>query len=654
MFQSVNKLQRQQESSSMDKRIKIGVIAATPEFIEAAARIAEQKDVDLVTSRAGLEAAVDAGRRMEADEVEVIISWRGGADFLQRKLRIPTLSVHTSSFDLLESIQEAKKIGRNILVPNYKDQLSRFDLLSEIFDVTIVSRGYDDSPALEEVIRWGKHQGCEVVIGGGISMQLAMKHGLKGVVFRPNEENLRATIDDAVAIARINRQNQARSANYRSIIDAVAEGMVSVDPGGKITAMNQTAMDVLQVTYDQVVGQDIYRFIPGERIQSVLQTGRPSWDAIEKIGNETYLMNHIPLLVESKVAGAVTTFTEVSKLMHSENKVRHSLAKSFKTKYTLDNFVHQCQRMKLLVHKTAQYAQTDATVLIMGETGTGKEILAQGIHNLSARARGPFVSINLAALPDQLLESELFGHDEGAFTGARRGGKPGLFELAHKGTIFLDEIGAMPLLLQSRLLRVLQEREVMRIGGNHLIPVDVRVIAATNKSLSHEVQEGKFREDLLFRLNVLSLRVPSLRERIEDLPLLVEELLRRSAAKFKVSPISIPSSHQEKLMQLSWPGNVRQLQNAIEKLVILSDGTWSSSPFDEVYEELLEYSKIQCGTMEMDPSSPSEALRKKAIEDEAKMIISTLKEVGYSKRKAAERLGMCRTTLWRRLKEIKH
>jgi transcriptional regulator with PAS, ATPase and Fis domain len=288
----------------------------------------------------------------------------------------------------------------------------------------------------------------------------------------------------------------------------------------------------------------------------------------------------------------------------------------------------------------------------MGETGTGKEILAHSIHNLGRRKRLPFVSINCSALPDQLLESELFGYDEGAFTGSRRGGKAGLFEIAHNGTIFLDEIGTTPKNVQTRLLRVLQEKEVMRIGGDRMIPVDVRVITATNKNLAKEVNEGRFREDLFFRINVLKIYIPPLRERSEDIPLLIKALIKRASEKYGIIPLSIPESSVKELLKYYWPGNVRQLESFIERLILLSDSKFKTNIFNELLYELYEYSSTARNQTKATAGSFKETIQHKNKEFEAELLRKTLAETNFSKSKAAEKLGISRTSLWRKLKEI--
>ena len=306
-----------------------------------------------------------------------------------------------------------------------------------------------------------------------------------------------------------------------------------------------------------------------------------------------------------------------------------------------------------MIKKVKTFSKTDATVLISGETGTGKEIIAHSIHQLSNRKKGSFISINCAAIPDNLLESELFGYEQGAFTGSKKGGKIGLFELAHHGTIFLDEIGSMPVGLQSSLLRVLQEREVMRIGGERLIPIDVRVIAAANQNLPKAVKEGVFREDLYFRLSVLTVFIPPLRERLADLDLIVDFLIEKCSRQFKTSSFKVPELFIERLKRMRWPGNIRQLQNFIEKMVILSEGNFSSDVFDDIYQELEYYSVCEGQEDDKLVSVTPDIVANKIMDDEARTILNALEKSNLNKKKAADYLGISRTTLWRKMQTLK-
>jgi transcriptional regulator with PAS, ATPase and Fis domain len=373
---------------------------------------------------------------------------------------------------------------------------------------------------------------------------------------------------------------------------------------------------------------------------------------VGKIGNRQYLVDYIPAELEKQTIGGVITLQDAESVIKAESEIRRSMARGLVAKYAIDDFIYIDPQTEKLIDDVKKYAVRDSTILITGPTGTGKEIIAHGIHRLSNRKLGPFVSINCASIPEQLLESELFGHEEGSFTGARRGGKQGLFELAHKGTIFLDEIGSMPLNLQGRFLRVLQEREVMRVGGDRLIPIDVRVLAVTNEDLRQKVMDGNFREDLYFRINVLSLKIPPLSKRVQDIPCLVRKIVEKLSRQHHVPILKIPEPCLEELICLSWPGNVRQLHNFLERLIILCEGHFSDDIFRRQYGELLSYSQVkppEDSTPGVDGIS-RQTVRQNNMASEKEYITRILQECKCNKNIAAQRLGISRVTLWRKLK----
>ena len=304
----------------------------------------------------------------------------------------------------------------------------------------------------------------------------------------------------------------------------------------------------------------------GTGLLKVLKTGLPEIDIIRRVGDVDIVINTIPIVINGEILGVVATFKEAARIQNIDRKLKEKLyIKGFVTKYTIDHIKGESLIMKQLINRTRKYATTDATILIQGETGTGKEIFAQSMHNLSDRKEKPFVAINCSALPESLLESELFGYEEGAFTGAKKGGKIGLFEMASGGTIFLDEIADIPLSLQVRLLRVLEEKEVMRIGGDRIVSVDVRIISSTYKDLREEVNLGKFRADLYFRLAVLKLDIPPLRKRPEDIPFIVQEILYKYGRGTK----RISDKMVDRMKGYNWPGNIRELDSLIKRYVVL-------------------------------------------------------------------------------------
>ena len=343
--------------------------------------------------------------------------------------------------------------------------------------------------------------------------------------------------------------------------------------------------------------------------------------------------NQVAIAIENALA-----FREIADLKNKLADEKLYLEEEIRTEYTFEEIVGESAALKRVLGQAATVAATDSTVLVLGETGTGKEVIARAIHDLSLRRERTFVKVNCAAIPTGLLESELFGHEKGAFTGAIAQ-KMGRFELAHRGTLFLDEVGDIPLELQPKLLRVLQEREFERLGGNRTLHVDVRVVAATNRDLTQMVGDRLFRSDLYYRLNVFPIVVPPLRERVEDIPLLVRYFAQKHARRMDRHIESIPAEEMEALTRYHWPGNVRELENLIERAVILSRGPTLRVPLPE---------DRPCGEAPAAIPVTLEAA-------ERDHILRTLRETNWviaGPHGAAVRLGMKRTTLQSRMAKL--
>jgi transcriptional regulator with PAS, ATPase and Fis domain len=337
--------------------------------------------------------------------------------------------------------------------------------------------------------------------------------------------------------------------------------------------------------------------------------------------------------------------TMLEKLITENKMLKDEVFKSHTAKYSFDDMVGTDKSLldaKLLAQQVAQQPQT--RVLITGETGTGKELFAQAIHNASARSMHPFVRVNCAAIPENLLEAELFGYEDGAFTGAKKGGRLGKFELANNGTIFLDEIGEMPLTMQSKLLVVLQEKELERLGGGSSIKLDVRVISATNRNLEDLVENGLFREDLYYRLNVVQVEVPALRNRKEDLNLLACNILKRLNSRLNTAVVDISQDACDLLHKHSWPGNVRELENVLERAVSLAH-------MENTQLLGKRHFAILCTKSNINYPTGQKSLKTMTQEFEKKIVRRVLEEYGHDKVQAAESLEIDLSSLYRKLKK---
>lgn len=340
------------------------------------------------------------------------------------------------------------------------------------------------------------------------------------------------------------------------------------------------------------------------------------------------------------IDGYILSAQEIHALEYSSSEFRKVSSRNFNTRYRFDQLFTQNSSFKASLALAKAYARTESTVLITGESGTGKEVLAQSIHNHSNRSQAPFVAINCASFPESLLESELFGYEEGAFTGAKKSGRIGLIESAHNGTLFLDEIGDMPLHLQTRFLRVLQERQINRLGSTTSHHLNIRVIAATHADLEGLMARGSFRADLYYRLNILRLSIPPLRNRSEDIMILADSFLKKHKKSIKDLPATLPPL----LKKYNWPGNIRELENIIERIQVLFYFDKDSAQPDLLALHLPELFSAS------DKADTPSLLKTSKIDQETRLIKQTLQEVDGNLELVAKKLGISRTTLWRKMK----
>ncbi len=432
-----------------------------------------------------------------------------------------------------------------------------------------------------------------------------------------------------------------------SVLDNAYEGIVVVDEQGIVTMFNQAYSDFLGVPAEEVIGHRVQEVIENTRMHIVVQTGQAEIRQVQRIKGHDMVCDRIPIKKGDRVVAAVgkVLFRDVSELdamlqqtrrLQSELEYyKEELKRHQGTRYSLENIIGDGQTMLTLKELAQRVAWSNSTIFLRGESGTGKELFAHAIHNASSRVSGPFINVNCAALPENLLESELFGYQEGAFTGARKGGKVGKFELANGGTIFLDEIAEMPTNMQAKLLRALQEKEIERLGGTRPLKIDVRVIAATHRNLEEMVAAGQFREDLFYRLNVITLDIPPLRERREDIPALVAHLVEKLARNLGFGKKKVDPSTMQILKTHRWPGNVRELENVLERALNLVEG-------DVILPSHLPY-YLQRGSADAD-ALPS--LKEALWAAEADIMRQALKATGGNALKAARLLQVSKSTFY--------
>jgi PAS domain S-box-containing protein len=428
------------------------------------------------------------------------------------------------------------------------------------------------------------------------------------------------------------------------------DGILMTDEQNVITMVSPPLLELFGLEKKEVLHQSVDNVLPQLKLGNVFKSEAAEVSDFHELNGIKYIVHRIPVKKDGRVIGAIgkvmfRQLNEVSelfkRLQKAENKAsfyHQQLQKSEAARFTWEHIFTEDPYMEKLKKSAAKAANGRSTVLVRGESGTGKELFAHAIHNSSARSDGKFVVVNCAAIPEDLLESEFFGYEEGAFTGARQRGKIGKFDLANGGTLFLDEIGDMSLALQAKLLRVLQEREFYRVGGNARIKVDVRIIAATNRNLEEMVKTGEFREDLYYRLNVISLNIPPLRERVHDVEYLTVSLMKELNSMLGTSITGISSQAKTALFQYDWPGNVRELRNVLERAMTFAEHGKIQA------EDLPDYLLAQID---------KPALQKVSLAEDAELgaIKKALTQANGNKAQAARLLGISRSGLYEKIKK---
>lgn len=435
-----------------------------------------------------------------------------------------------------------------------------------------------------------------------------------------------------------------------TMLSAIDERFIVVNKEGYIEALSKAYAEFLGVELQNVMGRHVSEVIENTRMDIVTKTGVAETGVFQEINGEKMIATRIPIYKNGEVIGAFgrvlfrnvkdleVLYDKLSTIEMELNLYRKTFGKINTAKYQVDDIIGNCDIMLNLKESVRRVAKTNSSVLILGESGTGKELFAHSIHSASMRKKAPFICVNCGTIPEQLIESELFGYEEGAFTGAKKGGKMGLFQAAHGGTIFLDEIGDLPMAMQVKLLRVLQDKEIQKVGSNVREPINVRVVAATNKSLDEMIKAGQFRADLYYRLNVVTLNIPALRERKEDLPLLIKSLLAKISQKESMGVIEVSRTAMEYLINYDWPGNVRELENVLERAINFVGP-----------DKKIEIKHLPSRVTGVEQVGAVLTMKEIVEHAEQEAIKNALMQCRYRKTKAAQQLGISRTTLYEKM-----
>jgi propionate catabolism operon transcriptional regulator len=590
------------------------------------------------------DAVSEVGRLVAAGQCDVVVSAGSNADFLRRHLQVPVVSVRVGGFDVMAALSQADAGAARtalLLFGEIPEAMRRF---VQRYRIPLELRAYDSEADAQRAVAALAKAGVRTLVGPGVAVRAARASGMDGV-FLYSRASVLVALQEALRL--VQAQGAERSARQRlaSVLEHLDDGVVAIDADGSVIAANPAADRLTGVALGAAMGVPLGRALPDLVSPSTRAGGDDPRPQVRTVGGERLVVRSSPLLDAGRAVGAVFTLSKPSDVEQAFRRLRaQDKPRGPAVRYTLDHVVQASPQMRQVVRRCRTLAQhSEAPVLLRGPTGVGKELLAQGIHAASKRRAKRFVAVNCGAMAPTLLESELFGYVGGAFTGASREGRAGLFEAAQGGTVFLDEIGELPLELQTRLLRVLQEREVTRVGSHEPVTVDVRVISATHRDLPAMVREQAFRADLYYRIGVVAVEVPPLAERPEDLEALAVQMVEAALREAQLAALApkVLAQLPKVLAAHAWPGNARELQNFAHRVAIRALETGAApkradllalidlAPQEAVGDDLPSHRRI----------------------DEAARIQRVLRECDGSLEEAAKRLGISRTTLWRRLRK---
>lgn len=478
---------------------------------------------------ASFSSALHLARERESEGcVHAFVSAGSNAMILRDTLSTPVSVIKPSGYDLMLALMKAQQYSDRVGVISFRETIPELDAVRNILKIDIRQLAYRTPDEARARVSALIADGYGVIVGSSLAVELAEEQGARGLLgYSPL--SVRQGLDTALDLGRVAMLEATRYGQLDGVLRSLQEAVLAVDRNNAVIAVNSQMEALLSVPRQRLLGSRLDELDPALSLQSVLDSGNEEHGKVVLFSRREWFVNRTPIREAGAVTGAVMTFHDANAIRQADTSLRSERNNGMQrtVRYSFVD-LDGCSPDLIRARDAARrFALTDLTVLINGESGTGKEVCAQAIHQASPRADRPFIAVNCAAFPENLLESELFGYEDGAFTGSRKGGKRGLFEAAHTGTLFLDEIGDMPVTLQTRLLRVLQEREVLRVGGVRPVPVDVRIIAATHRALDQMVREGLFRVDLFYRVNILQVTLPPLRSRKEDLASMAGSILTR-------------------------------------------------------------------------------------------------------------------------------
>lgn len=580
---------------------------------------------------------LEVAQQLVENGSQILLCTGATAHYLQKKLPIELHTIRTGAFDVIQAISNLKQYRKIALLGNASSvNLTQY---SDVFALQIEQFSYDSFLVAKKTVEQVRKQQFDAVIGSPVAVEMALNLGLAAQL-AISQNSLQDHIYSALQRLEKIREEKQQNQRLTEIFNHLTDGICLILKTGRIHFANQSMLALLGQTEHSLLNQPVDRLFKNfdlniENTHQILYVGAKK------------LAAHLSVLKTEHIDGFILSVQDLDALEQSSGEFRKVSVGKFNTRYRFTDLITRDPQLQQSILLAKQYAQTEATILITGESGTGKELLAQSIHQQSSRAHAPFVAINCASFPESILESELFGYVEGAFTGAKKNGKVGLIEAAHNGTLFLDEIGDMPLHLQTRFLRVLQERQINRLGATVSHTVNIRVLAATHCDLDEKVKSGEFRADLYYRLNILRVYIPSLKQRRVDILLLVEHFLKKHALNVE----NMPAFLFKALQKYHWPGNIRELENIIERLAVM----WQldHSMLNQTFMSLHIPELFQQRDFDTHFDAQLSPLKAVKVNQELQLIEQAIATADGNLDIAAQNLNISRTTLWRKMKLLK-
>lgn len=633
-------------------KVKIGILSHSKQFIDLALELSQEiEDTEIFVKKTTFKNAQKDAMEMEDKGVEIILARGRPVKDIKKVANIPVVDCLLTMLDLTRNLKgiepntECFISGHMFFKPTFSEICREIESLMNLkLNIFYYQSGED----LQNILLKAKNDNKIDLVLGGYIVAESRKIGLKSKELLFSKQTLLEIIHNARGIVLENRKIKKETKWVKSVIDFTKQGVIAVDNKGDISNLNNKAQRLLSPNGSDLLDRSIFQYTP--QLKKAIESKQPFQENIIQINNQDVVLDFKPLYMQKEYIGGLISLENAHNIRNLEHKIRKAQAdKGLIAKSSLDNILGSSPLIKRTIKTARTFAKTDFSILISGETGTGKELFAQGIHLDSSRSEGPFVAINCAALPQSLLESELFGYEEGAFSGAKKGGKIGLFELAHNGTILLDETNSIDLAIQSRLLRAIEEKEILRVGGDKIIPIDVRIIAATNEDLKKCVNDGTFRKDLYYRINELNITIPPLRKRKEDIPELVSYFLKTYGAKYNTNnsktEVYINDNIKKNFSDYHWPGNIRELGNLVKRFAVLQETIQESGHLQTFFlEDYLYENKEESDVISVKPGTLAEM--------EKEIISTMLEKYDFNKSLLANKLNISRSTLWRTLKDI--